>query len=255
VRWDASLLLSAVVLSGLLVAQVIYGPNAVVEAVWSASSGEGEPRDAASAGGIEDPAAQQRGATVLGGPGGWLPRLADLTATLDRPLFVPGRRPPAAAAVGEAPPVLQATTSASFSMELSAVVVSDGERSAYFVDAKSGKLTRLREGDALDGWTVRKVAPDSVLMVRGDERTEVVLRTFKPAPGARRAKRSARKRPQRKTSSRGPRRPRATTGVNDPGEAESDEGAAKTTRRRPPARSTRRSQVPLDEDVEPPSGG
>lgn len=112
-----------------------------------------------------------------------LPALVDLTETLDRPLFSPTRRPPqaAAAAAPQAPP-MHPDAAPPPDMKLSAVVIDAGRRFALLQRFPAGDTLRVAQGDTVDGWTLSEVRVDGVTLRNNDQRHEIVLRTFEPAP-------------------------------------------------------------------------
>jgi general secretion pathway protein N len=114
-----------------------------------------------------------------------LPALVDLTETLDRPVFSPTRRPTqaAAAAVLEAPPMRNGEAPPP-DMKLSAVVIDAGRRFALLQRFPAGGTVRVAQGDVVDGWTLSEVRADGVTLRKNDQRHEIVLRTFEPAPVA-----------------------------------------------------------------------
>lgn len=114
-----------------------------------------------------------------------LPALVDLTETLDRPVFSPTRRPPQAAAtpVAEAAP-MRPDAAPPPAMKLSAVVIDAGRRFALLQRFPAGDMVRVAQGDTVDGWTLSEVRADGVTLRQEDQRHEIVLRTFEPAPVA-----------------------------------------------------------------------
>ena len=112
-----------------------------------------------------------------------LPALVDLTETLDRPVFSPTRRAPQAAAapVPEAAP-MRHDEAPPPDIKLSAVVIDDGQRFALLRRFPAGDTVRVAQGDAVDGWTLSEVRADGVTLRKNDQRHEIVLRTFEPAP-------------------------------------------------------------------------
>jgi len=112
-----------------------------------------------------------------------LPALVDLTETLDRPLFSPTRRPPQAAAAPapQAPP-MRSDEAPPPDMKLSAVVIDAGRRFALLQRFPAGDTVRVAQGDVVDGWVLSEVRADGVTLRKDDQRHEIVLRTFEPAP-------------------------------------------------------------------------
>jgi general secretion pathway protein N len=78
--------------------------------------------------------------------------------TAARPLFSPTRRPPAAVEATPAPapkPV---------SLRLDGLIVTRDRKEAMITESGEGKRLRLREGDTVAGWTVRRIERDKVLL-------------------------------------------------------------------------------------------
>ena len=69
-------------------------------------------------------------------------------------------------------------------MDLSAVVITGGVTSAWVKPPGSGDLIRLRLGDDLEGWSVKEIQPDRLVLERQGERDELPLRDFAAAPPA-----------------------------------------------------------------------
>ena len=97
--------------------------------------------------------------------------LGEVSAALERPLFVQSRRPPAAPA---APPRrLEAT--------LAGVLTDGPEKVAIVVSGDVDRALRLREGDVFQGWRVTGIEDDAILLER-DGRTERLELTFRSPP-------------------------------------------------------------------------
>lgn len=80
-----------------------------------------------------------------------LPGLAAYAAIVERPLFVPSRRPP--------PGV---TSSIEGRYRLLGIVGAGAKRRAFVADGT--RRIEVGEGDAIDGWTVKEIAQDRVLL-------------------------------------------------------------------------------------------
>jgi hypothetical protein len=89
-----------------------------------------------------------------------------------RPLFWPSRRPIAA------PDGLAAAPSG---LVLLGVVRNDEEAIALIRHGRPPRVERLKEGAALEGWTVSEVTLNGVVLVRGDARAELKPRPAPPA--------------------------------------------------------------------------
>lgn len=107
----------------------------------------------------------------------WSVPLSVLTVTQERPIFSATRRPPpravAAAPTDEvrAPPPKPAE--APPPLLLVGAVVGEGDAIAILVNRTDQKVVRLRQGEALDGWSLTSVQPREVTFKQGD-RSEVL---------------------------------------------------------------------------------
>ena len=83
-----------------------------------------------------------------------LPPLTTFVAIVERPLFAPSRRPPpGAAAIG---PSIESR------YRLLGIVGSGPKKKAFI--AEGAHRSEITEGDTLDGWTVKEIAQDRVLL-------------------------------------------------------------------------------------------
>jgi hypothetical protein len=80
-----------------------------------------------------------------------LPGLATYAAIVERPLFVPSRRPPPGA-----------TSSIAGRYRLLGIVGAGAKRKAFVADGT--RRIEIGEGDAIDGWTVKAIEQDRVLL-------------------------------------------------------------------------------------------
>jgi general secretion pathway protein N len=88
------------------------------------------------------------------------PRLDALTATLQRPLFSPNRRPPAPAAkakVVDTPPRAP-------DLILNAVVIGSELSVAWLKRDKGAKPVAITMGGDIDGWVVTEISPQQVVL-------------------------------------------------------------------------------------------
>ncbi|HZB93794.1 MAG TPA: hypothetical protein VE397_20265 [Stellaceae bacterium] len=92
-----------------------------------------------------------------------------------RPLFWASRRPIAGA---------DGLAAAPSGLVLLGVVRDEEDAIALIRHGQPPKLERLKEGAALEGWTVSEVTLNGVLLVRGDARAELKPRPAPPAAGA-----------------------------------------------------------------------
>ncbi len=89
--------------------------------------------------------------------------LASFAAVTDRPLFSPDRRP---AAAGE-------TLGAWSALSLAGIIVTPDSRAALIAHGNPPKLEHVQEGQAVDGWVVRSIEPDRIVVANGAEEHEL----------------------------------------------------------------------------------
>jgi general secretion pathway protein N len=93
----------------------------------------------------------------------WAIPLSSLTATRDRPLFLPSRRAPAAAVAGPvavapaAPPPPPPAEQERPALTLIGVIAGESEGFAVFLDQASNSVVRLKTGQDHSGWVLRAV--------------------------------------------------------------------------------------------------
>ncbi len=114
----------------------------------------------------------------------WAIPLRQLSATRDRPLFSPSRRPPPAAVVNA--PIVAPVRAAPKSAEperpqlaLVGTVIGEKDGLGVFVDQATKLAVRLRVGESHQGWTLRSVQPREAILEK--ERLSAVIAL--PAPG------------------------------------------------------------------------
>ncbi len=90
----------------------------------------------------------------------------------ERPLFLRSRRPlPPELEVSDETPA--ETSKAAFI--LSGVVLTGTQRMALIQTQSSPKIARVEEGQEYEGWTVEAIHPNSVVMRRGQDVSEILL--------------------------------------------------------------------------------
>ena len=111
----------------------------------------------------------------------WAIPLSSLSATRERPLFLPSRRPPAAPAVAGPPVVVAAKPVEDDRPQLTLVgaVVGESEGFAVFIDLRSNATVRLRTGQGHAGWTLSSVKGREAVLAKDRETVAFVL----PPPG------------------------------------------------------------------------
>jgi general secretion pathway protein N len=112
-----------------------------------------------------------------------LPPIESYSEVTHRPLFSPTRQPPP-------PETVKETQGNPNNFALLGIVISDGGRTALVEYGRPPALARLKEGQAVDGWTLQSILPDRVVLQHGATEHEVRLkdRAGQPAqprqPGA-----------------------------------------------------------------------
>lgn len=112
------------------------------------------------------PVAQRKPAAAVVDPEQYrLPPLSNYAVVTERPLFSESRRPLLeAASAGDA-------LSAMFT--LVGIVMTGSDRYALIQHGRPPHLDRAREGQELDGWTIRSIQPDRVVFQRDAQRFDL----------------------------------------------------------------------------------
>jgi general secretion pathway protein N len=110
----------------------------------------------------------------------WAVPLADLSATRERPIFSPLRRPPTppavAAAIEPAPPVPPKPQRPP--LTLVGTIVGETTQIGVFVEENTHQMVRLPVGAGHEGWILRLVSAQGVRLERQDQ---AVMLTLRPA--------------------------------------------------------------------------
>jgi general secretion pathway protein N len=106
--------------------------------------------------------------------------LEDLSATHERPLFSPVRRPPPKIAAPVVTPqeTLPPPPPAPPSVIVLGIVSDNGERRASIRSADklaADKVTRVRAGDDVGGWKVERIEPRRLVLTLGERSADFVL--------------------------------------------------------------------------------
>jgi hypothetical protein len=138
------------------------------------------------------------------------------TAILDRPLFTPGRRPPAP----PAPPAQAVKTAPQLNARLAGMTVGPNEREALFA-RDGGTVVAIHEQQAIDGWTVTSIDAEKVVL-HSDFGEQVLhptegSRAMPLRPGLPRVQQAAAARPPANAPANGPARQQPTTGAKGTG--------------------------------------
>jgi hypothetical protein len=114
----------------------------------------------------------------------WAVPLTQLSATRDRPIFSPSRRPPPVTvatepAIVKPPPVRKKEPEAP-PLALVGTIASDEEGFGIFLDQSTRTAIRLKVGDDYQGWKLRAIQGREVTMQRDQQAAVLTL----PQPGA-----------------------------------------------------------------------
>jgi hypothetical protein len=112
----------------------------------------------------EAPASSGAAKTAESAPALTLAPLSTFSAVTDRPLFSPDRRPA---------PAASETLGAWSALVLAGIVVTPASREALIAHGNPAKIVHLQEGQSVDGWTVRSIAADRVVVANGGEQHEM----------------------------------------------------------------------------------
>jgi general secretion pathway protein N len=96
----------------------------------------------------------------------WAIPVSRLSATRDRPLFSPSRRPPppTISAAPEPPPApVKPVVPESPSFKLVGTIIGEDNRIGIFMSETSQTTIRIREGEGDSGWTLRSIDPHSAV--------------------------------------------------------------------------------------------
>ena len=112
----------------------------------------------------------------------WAVPLSSLTATRERPIFLPSRRAPAPAVAGTpvviAPPPPPPAEPEQPPLVLVGVIAGDSEGFAVFLDAATNSAVRLKTGQDHDGWVLRSVKGREATLEKNKRTATLTL----PAP-------------------------------------------------------------------------
>lgn len=144
---------------------------------WGWSPGGGVPGPPAVS--TQSSAAEDRPGSTLPDVSLELPPQEDYASVVERPLFLPERRPPAEEDEPEAPaPELTELDGT----DLTAVVITPALVSAWVRGPNDQEVQRLRLGDDFLGWTVKTIEPDQLVLERQGETNRLLLRDYENAP-------------------------------------------------------------------------
>jgi hypothetical protein len=99
----------------------------------------------------------------------------------ERPLFRPERKPAEPQSEDAAVETQPEVATSLDGMDVSAVIITPAVVSAWIKDPKAPDLKRVRLGDDLEGWSVKEIKSDRVVLERQGELDELLLRDFTKA--------------------------------------------------------------------------
>jgi hypothetical protein len=108
----------------------------------------------------------------------WAIPLNLLSATRDRPLFSPSRRPPAAAVVASPPAPPAAPPPAApeqLQLRLVGTIVGTKQHMGVFIDQATQAVVRLQVGEGISGWTLRVVQARAAMFEKDRRETTLEL--------------------------------------------------------------------------------
>jgi hypothetical protein len=130
------------------------------------------PKPKSAAAGLAEPSATSTAESVPSANPLWAIPLRSLTATRERPLFSPSRRPPPPVVVAKAPPPPPPKPAEPEKLQLSLVGTILGEnweRIGLFVNPADRNAVRLKLGEDHKGWVLRAVRPRQVVLEKGQQ--------------------------------------------------------------------------------------
>ena len=132
--------------------------------------------------GDERPARPPAAERAVSGNPLWAIPLKDLTATRERPIFSPSRRPPPPAVVAKpyVPPPKSAEPDRP-QLALIGTVAGENDGLGIFLDQTTNQVIRLKLGDGLRGWVLRQILRREVTLEKDQATTVLAL----PAPAIR----------------------------------------------------------------------
>jgi len=111
----------------------------------------------------------------------WAIPLSALTATRERPLFLPSRRAPAPVVAGTPvaapppPPPPARAEQEQLQLTLVGAIASDTEGYAVFLDQATNNVVRLKTGQDHSGWVLRSVKGREATLQKNEQTTTLVL--------------------------------------------------------------------------------
>ena len=99
----------------------------------------------------------------------WALPLASMTATEERPIFSPSRRPPVVIELASAQPKPSVDQPRRPLLSLVGAIAGDSDGIGIFVDEATKRVIRVKTGESYGGWTLRSVTTREATLQRGRE--------------------------------------------------------------------------------------
>ncbi len=96
---------------------------------------------------------------------------------IERPLFLPDRRPPEEDA-GQDQALTEVESASLDGLDLTAVIMTPDETVAWVLDQAKQGLVKLRTGEDVAGWKVQEIRKDRLLLERQGETNTLLLRIY-----------------------------------------------------------------------------
>jgi general secretion pathway protein N len=177
------------------------------------------------------------------------PGREEYTAVVERPLFLPTRRPPPEEEEPEPEPEPEQLTELD-GVDLAAVIITPDQVTAWLRPPGAQKAEKLGIGEEFLGWKIKTIEPALVVLERQGDINEIPLRDFDNAPSPIPPTRLAPRRgasqdqprgEQQRTAGQNPNR--ARNGDRNEADAPAGEGAEQRQRGAPPPDTAQRRQV------------
>jgi len=155
---------------------LVLGVVALSAALGAALRPDTDPRPAMPASAPAGPGAQDTRA--LPDTSFSMPPLRAFSETVQRPLFVEGRRPAEDSGQSEPQRRVNGSRGPRERLVLSAIVVQGGQRFALLHRISRNEFIRLHEGDRLGEWSVERIEPHKIELKGKAGGREMMLREF-----------------------------------------------------------------------------
>ena len=99
----------------------------------------------------------------------WAIPLPSLTATEERPIFSPSRRPPVVIEVATAQPKPSRDQPRRPLLSLVGAIAGDSDGIGIFLDEATKRVIRVKTGESYSGWTLRSVTTREAILQKGPE--------------------------------------------------------------------------------------